>query len=290
MPRLLNALDPAPYVPTLPKVTWWSENLPPWRQQAHGLPVDADRTERLADYDDEIRLNGGVPLQLASPSRTTTQVRTQPPTWSNPFGLTRLPLQEVAWVEQETTDFNWYAIDPVGGRYWEASEMGPVHLLPWLPAAYWRCGYLREYDLKVPWDKQKPSITGGGLPMWPMVPSIEALDAGAGGVQHALHFVVGGGYSDEPPTGPARKTDGEVPGHPLRAGERLTLTAEAHARFMDEATTAHDLALVWAMNVYGLIVNDRTANVGHAVRLPADPRLNVTLHRRIRLTDLQVRA
>lgn len=290
MPRLLNALDPAPYVPTLPKVTWWSENLPPWTELVTDRPVDTERTARLAKVDDVIRLNGGVPLQLASPNRTTTQVRTQPPTWSNPLGLARLPLQEVTWVEQTTTDFNWYAIDPAGGRYWEASEMGPVQLLPWLPAALWRCGYLREYDLNRPWNEQKASLTGGGLPMWPMVPSIEALDAGAGGVQHALHFIVSGGYSNEAPIWPARKTDGEVPGHPLRAGARLRLTEAAYQRLLTIAQTPHDLAILWALRHYGLIVNDRTAPVGHAVRLPRDPRLSVTLSRLLKLTHFEVLA
>lgn len=289
MPRLLNPLDPAPYVPTLPKVTWWAEDLPPWTEPVTDRRVDAERTSRLTECDDVVRLNGGVPLQLASPNRTTTQVRSWPPTWSNPLGLARLPLQEVAWVEQTSTDFNWYAIDPVGGRYWEASEMGPVHLLPWLPAAYWACGYLREYDLNRPWDEQKASLTGGGLPMWPMVPSIEALDAGAGGVRHALHFIVSGGYSNEAPIPPARKTDGEVANHPLRAGARLRLTEAAYQRLRQIAQTPHDHALMWAMRHHGLIVNDRTRD-GHAVRLPRDPRLSVTLSRRLRLTDLEVLA
>lgn len=289
MPRLLNPLDPAPHVPSLPRVTWWSENLPPWTQQVTDMAVDAERTARLTVADDVVRLNGGVPLQLASPNRTTTQVRSQPPTWSNPLGLARLPLQEVTWVEQSSTDYNWYAVDPVAGRYWEASEMGPVQLLPWLPAAYWACGYLREYDLNRPWDQQKASLTGGGLPMWPMVPSIEALDAGAGGLRHALHFIVSGGYSNEAPIWPARKTDGTLTGHPLRAGARLRLRADAYERWSREVQGPHDAALLWAMSVYGLIVNDRTRD-GHAVRLPRDPRLNVSLSRRLRLTDFEVLA
>ena len=288
MARLMTPLDPAPRVPALPTVTWWGEHLPPRTQRVVDRPVDGKRTGELAAFDNRIRTNGNVPLQLAANRLTRTLDRSQPGTWSNPFPTVGMPFPNTVWVNQSTTDHDWFGVDPVRGLYWEASEVGPVTLLRWQWSSLWALGHLRVYDLNRPWDVQRPSITGGGIPMWPLIPSIEALDAGAGGVQHALHLVVSGGYSSDGYVSPARKSDGTRPGHPLRAGARLRLSATAADRLYELAPGAHNAAVIWAMTVYGVIVNDRTADVGHLIRLPGDPRLQVTLQDHLRLTDLEV--
>lgn len=272
-------------IPSTPTVRWWDQFLPPWRQQVDTRKVDQDRTARLVGFDDRVRCNPGVPLQLANTKTTRTLNRSQPGTFFNPFPTIPMPFPDQCWVDQWTTDFMWFGVDPGRQLYWEATEVGPFTLFKWLPADLWALGYVRVYDLNQRWDAQKASVTGGGLPMWPMVPRMADLDAGAGGVRHALHFVVSNGYSSDPYIPPARKTDGLVKDHPLRAGARLRLTAAAAERLMAEAETLHDDAIVWAMRVFGVIVNDRTAN-GHATRLPADPRLSVTVQPR--LTDFEV--
>jgi hypothetical protein len=279
MPRLWLATDPVPSVPSMPRVTWWSQYLPPWTQRVTDRAVDEWRTEQLKLWDDRVRTRGNVPLQRVNAAGSTTRVISAGKVHS-------VPLPERVWVESATSDGNWFGVDPDGQFYYEAGQLGPVTLFRWLPAMWWNAYALRVYDLKQRWDSQPRSLTGGGLPMWPMVPSVEALDAGAGGVQHALHFVVSGGYSNEPFIAPARKTDGTRPAHPLRAGARLRLRPDAMDRLLEDSQGPHDAAVLWALHVYGCIVNDRTANVGHNLRLPADSRVNVTVP--LRLTDLEV--
>jgi hypothetical protein len=285
MPTLVG--DRVRAIPDTPTVTWWARDLPPWEQRVVERPVDGVRTRQLATVDDRVRLYPGVPLQLAASKTTTTFNREIPGTLVpfNPWPTSPMPFPEQTWVDQWTTDFMWFGIDPVRGLYWEATEVGPFTPLRWLPAERWSMGYMRLFNLSQPWDKQRVGLCGGGLPMWPMVPRIADLDAGAGGVRHALHLVVSGGYSSDPFIPPARKTDGIVRGHPLRAGARLRLTVDAYDRLSVQAKTPHDAAVLWAQRHYGVIVNDRTLN-GHACRLPADPRLNVTVAER--LTDFEV--
>lgn len=281
MPRTITPLDPAPRVPSIPTVTWWSQDLPPWQQRVVDRAVDSSRTARLSAFDDVVRTRGGVPLQIAATSLTTTYQTSEPPTLRNPFPSVRLPLPNKVWVEQRTTDYNWFAVDAARQLYWEASALRPT--FPWLGSP-WTAHTIRSYDLRRPWDSQRPSITGGGLPMWPMVPHPDALAGGAGGVQHALHFVVDNGYSSEPFIPPARKSDGERIGHPLRAGARLRLTEQSWLRLQGEATSPAAAAVVWALAIYGAIVNDRTSDVGHSMRLPSGTELNLSL----RLTDFEV--
>lgn len=278
MPRLLTALDPEPRIPSLPTVTWWSQFLPPWEQRVTERAVDTARTSRLSAFDDQVRTRGGVPLQIAA----NTLTRTLQGTLLNPQPAVRLPLPARTWVETRTSDANWFGVDPAKQLYWEASALRPM--LPWLSWP-WAAHSIRVYDLTKPWDTQRPSITGGGLPMWPMVPHPDQLAGGAGGVQRALHFVVDGGYSSEPFIPPARKSDGErTDGHPLRAGARLRLTDEAYFRLSWHTTDAAAQAVLWALWIYGAIVNDRTSDVGHNLRLPA----GVTLDLNMRLIDFEV--
>jgi hypothetical protein len=86
-------------------------------------------------------------------------------------------------------------------------------------------------------------------------------------------------------TGIARKTDGTIPGHPLRAGERLRLRADR----TPTTSSREEEALVQAMLSYGLIVTDRTSpDAGHNIRLPSDPTLSIDLTSQLRLTDFEV--
>jgi hypothetical protein len=282
MPRPITLLDPEPRVPSVPAVTWWSQFLPPWQQRVTGRAVDSVRTSRLSAFDDRVRTRGGVPLQIAANNLTTTYQTSEPPSFRNPFPSVRLPLPNKVWVEQRTSDFNWFGVDPTKQMYWEASALRPT--FSWLSSP-WTAHSIRVYDLTKPWDEQRPSITGGGIPMWPMVPHPDALSAGAGAVQHALHFVVDNGYSSEPFIPPARKSDGLRVGHPLRAGARLRLTEEAFFRLtLEAAGNPAALAVLWALWIYGCIVNDRTSDVGHSLRLPSGTELNLNL----RLTDFEV--
>lgn len=285
MPTLVG--DRLRPIPDTSGVAWWSQYLPPWEQRIDGRAVDVDRTAQLASVDDRVRTNPGVPLQLAASKTTSTFNREIPGTiipW-NPWPTSPMPFPAETWVDQWTTDFMWFGVDPVRQLYWEATEVGPFTPFKWLPVERWSMGYMRLFDLRQRWDAQRPGLCGGGLPMWPMVPRIADLDEGAGGVQHAMHLVVSDGYSNEAPIPPARKTDGLVKGHPLRAGARLRLTDAAYMQLMARAQTVHDRAVLWALRHYGVIVNDRTAN-GHAIRFGASPDLRLTLQ--LRLIDFEL--
>ena len=269
MPRLLRASEPPPPIPQPSNVVWWAQFNPPWLATVKDAPVDAGRTLRLADYDDRVRTKGQVPLQPANIRNTSVYAFKQ-------FAMSRVPLPDRVQL-LPNSDAQWFGVDAVGQRYWEVSALGPT-LFPW-----WRADSVRVFDLSKPWQ-DTPSVCGAGIPMWAMVPHPTSLRAGAGGVRHALHFVVAGGYHPECAPG-YTKSDGTDPAHPLRAGESLRITAKAFDRLWAEAETPDDRALLWACMYFGCKVNDQTSlDAGHAIRMPFGADITIGL----RLTDFEV--
>ena len=275
MPRMLNGFDPEPSVPEV-MLDWWRAQSPPWAQSVDGRPTDRRRTDRLAGLvtgnttADRVRTKGSTPLQLAG--RASTRVTT----WPN-VGLSRVPLPPVVWTNAATNhDAQWFGVDTVKGHYWEVSSLrvGPLG---------WWAGSVKRHDLAGRWDATR-GLAGGGLPIWAMIPTVAELRAGAGGIDRALNFVVAGSYSvDRVPW--IRKGDGTLTDHPLRAGERLRLTAAAYDRHAFEAETADDFAVLEGLRRFGAIVNDKTSvTAGHNLRLPAGAAVTV----RLTITDFEV--
>ena len=120
-----------------------------------------------------------------------------------------------------------------------------------------------------------------------MLPTFEQYESGR--IGHALHFAAAGYSPDH--IWPARASDGVIPGHPLRAGARLRLTAQARDRLLGApGRTPHDRALVECMATEGLIVDDFTdPDAGDLLRQPQDPRIVLSITS-IRRTDLEVLA
>lgn len=290
MPRIWNPFDGIPKLPARrPDVDWWDDFSPSWRERVDGRPVDADRTDALRGWDARIRVDGKVPLQLAAQRGATTTYETKrPPEPGNVHPSERLPLPGKVWLIS-SGDEQWFGIDPHARRYYEASALGPVAVWKYLPASTWRADTIRIWDLDTDYRAQDRSMTGDGLPMWPRVPHVDDLRAGAGGVQRRMALVLAG-YSDDPPVGAAVKTDGETPGHPCRAGELLRFTAQGAQRLAAAGSTPDDAAFIYAGVHHGFEVSDKTDNlrdrpeVGHAVRMPFGSRLTVEP----RLTDLEV--
>jgi len=268
IPRPFTALERRPVTPDVHPDRWWPTAA--WHRKVEGRAVDIDRTAELVRFDARIRSRGGVPLQTVA-RRNTAVLRMKP------FpALTTLPLPPRVWIS-DNGDAQWFGVDEATGRYWEASSVGPVPFMRW-----WRADAIRLYDLTKPWEDQVRSLTGAGVPLWPMTPTPQRLATGS--VATALHLVMGG-YSSDAPVGIARKTDGETANHPVRAGEHLRLTNAALERFTGAPMTMPQSAVVWALRRYGCIVTDKTDPVaGHNLRLPAGAELDLPL----RLTDLEV--
>jgi hypothetical protein len=73
----------------------------------------------------------------------------------------------------------------------------------------------------------------------------------------------------------------------LANGTRMRFTARAVERLSPTVKTKQDAAVLWAGAQHGFINVDKTSeDAGHAIRLPNDPRLNITL--RFTLADLEV--
>lgn len=251
-------------------VPWWNDA--PWCQPVSGARVDLYRTsglERILTGDpirDRVRLSGNTPLQAAG--RSNTNVITWPV-----VGAHRVPLPEAVWLLRNSDD-QWFGVG--NGAYWEVSALR-TGLLGW-----WAMSVVK-WDLGKPWN-QRNGLAGAGLPIHAMIPRPGELKAGAEAFERALQFVVAGGYSRE--TVPwVRKSDGGMVDHPLRAGERLRLTATAYDRLYPLCVTPDDRCIVWALRFYGAVVNDKTsATAGHAIRLPAGAETTVAL----KLTDFEV--
>lgn len=298
MPRLANTTDKFPTVPDISSLSWWKEFDKPgvqnWNTDVSGYKVDVKRTEALQEVakthsyvrcstvSKTVPVKTGVPLQTASPKFTKTYEAKVPPTWNNWFPSQMVPFPDVVYI-LSNTDEQWFGIDFVNKKYYEVSATGPT--LFGFPAP-WRADNIRVWDLKRDWRLQKSGITGAGLPLWPMVPKPEDLIAGKR-IAHSLHFV-SAGYAPEK-TGIATKFDGEHPGHPLRAGERLRLRTDS----IPICKNIAEITLVNTMLKEGLILTDRTdyrpqaeGGASHAIRLPADPRVTINLD--LNITDFEV--
>jgi len=282
MPRPVTLLDPVPQCPDVSNLSWWDEFRPAWTDVVAQRPVDVIRTDALVDWNQRVRVSGNTPLQRAATTYTTTLTTKTPGTLANPFPSVKVPLPAKVWISSNN-DHTWFGVDPVRKWYWEASSLGPV--LSFLQSP-WRSDVVRVFNLQKNWTEQPGSISASRIPVWPLVPTIEGLDAGAGGVQHALAFVAAG-YGDGPVQYPSRGTDGYIPGHPLVNGSRLRLTRKAVERLTAQSKSPQDAAVVWALEQYGCLCVDKTSeDAGHSLRFPKDPRLKVSLA--LQLTDFDV--
>lgn len=250
-------------------VPWWTDA--PWHRLVEDRPTDLERTAALAAHDLRVRLSANVPLQLAG-WRNTTVVSWQR---NRITGVDRVPLPEQVWLLRNGDD-NWFGVDPDRGLYWETGGMGPSMF------GTWRADLVKRFDLDQPWTQTR-ATTGAGVPLWPLVPTIGELRAGAGGIAHALHLVVAGNYSPDRASW-VSKSDGTQPSHPLRAGEWLCLTDEAYLRLSAEALYPDDLAVAYAAWVHGVYVTDKTSPHAHNLRMPAGARLSLQPF----LTDFRV--
>jgi hypothetical protein len=268
MPRLDPGLVP------IATHDFWPDQ--PWHQSVAGREVDAERTAFLHDeYDLKVRCNGDEPLDpnAGAPLYKVYDAK-KPSPWWKPWPYVRVPLPPVMHIDSGNPDAQVFFIDEQARRYYELSAFGPSWPYPW------RADSIHVWDLDRPWTEHRGSLTGAGVPLWPFIPTVDELEAGH--VGRALAFVSAGlddfgrsaGYSDEPPVGFARKTDGKCQRHPLRAGEWLRMDpAQA-----PEPKNRQEQTVVETLIEHGAVVLDKTDyEAGHALRFGGDPRFNVNL-------------
>ena len=273
MPRL----DPG-RVPIHTYNGWWADQ--PWHEPVTGRKVDADRTEWLhREYDLKVRCNGRVPLDrnTAAPLYRVYHATVTSPFWK-PLPNVRVPLPTVMHIDAKNPDAQVFLLDEAERTYYEMSAFGPTP--SWFPYR-WRADSIHVWDLDLPWTDHRGSLTGAGVPLWPLVPTVDQLEAGH--VGHALAFVSAGlndagesaGYSNEPPVGYARKTDGECEHHPLRAGELLRMIPGS----APTPKNRQEQTYLETLMEYGAVNSDKTDYAaGHSLRGPGDPRFVVDLN------------
>lgn len=264
----------------------------PWEIKVAEAPIDLDRTNKLPKWDGAVKcgvsgvygnVHDGVPFAYADGSPTYPVCRRG---WQYLFTPpTRVPMPNpVPRLGDPTglnTDLQYFGIDRLG--LWEVSAFGP---------AWWRAfkdmaaENITRWFYATNWFEQRTGMTGAKMPFLPMLPTIEEMETS---IEHALHMVVL--YGTEDHVYPARNSDALAvrrPGMPLRAGERLRLrldVGQIETR-MNRKLTRHELAVVRAMQTYGVIVDDvRPAPDAH-IRMPMDSRVNINLN--LKLSDYVV--
>lgn len=265
---------PLPTCPDLAEKPWAGVAGCFWNEPVKDRAVDAQRTAGLTLVDVPIRTSGGaapyngstygMPYQVISTTKPMTKVydKTRPITWnwfvpSHPITYLPLPL-EPDKVRREgdpmgAFDKHWLGFDPgkkllyevfqlnKGGWNWNQADWSVAYSGASNPIAVWDTAKL--------WNaaNQPPGVVAAGFPLMPLI--VKYDEWAAKRIDHALFLVLPNYASAR--TGPARNFDGDIPGHPLRAGERVRLKKEFVGN--DPISQA-----AWE---YGLVVGDRNAHI-----------------------------
>jgi hypothetical protein len=244
-------------VPTMPDVLvepWAGVPGSFWVDDISARPVDRARTAALPAFDVPIGASAGaapwdgssqgMPYQLVDGSGPLTAVwdLSQPITWNwftPSFPITKMPLPDVVRREGDPlggSDFHWTGYDPSRKVLWEVIALAKPPLARWQTWGQtdWVCGYngggpLARWDTSKPWNApgQPRGVVGAGIPKFPLLCRFDqaARALASGDADADLGHAVFGTLPNYNParTGPARSSDGTMPDHPVRAGERLRL-------------------------------------------------------------------
>ena len=295
--------------PDISNIDLWDSFNPGWKVDVSDFEIDKWRTELALGWDNIIRtstykgtvrgVHSWTPFQRLDqiPTRKTkVWLAKTPGTLLKPFPSVTIPLPDYIAGDRATvlrrfgdptvtgTDAQFFAIDPLNMKYYEAASFGPSAWPFSVLVAPYRADHVSVWDLSKDWVGQKTGCSASKIPVLPMLPTYEEYEST---IDHAIHFVAAG-YAKDETVGMATGTDGPIVGHPLRAGERFRLREDVAAQlFLDPALTKHERALVVALRKYGMILTDKTAlDVPHAIRQAQDPRIKVELQ--IRLSDFDV--
>lgn len=261
-------------VPTMPDVLvepWAGVPGCFWTEDITARKVDTSRTNALPAFDVPINAHGGdapwqgssygMPFQLIDSAGPTTPVwdQSQPIRWNwfvPTFPIVKVPLPNVVRREGDpngSSDLHWTGYDPARRVLWEIITLRKTpRFLTW-GQADWIASYggggvcYARWDCSKPWNAagQARGVVAGCTPKFPLIcrfdETARAIATGDpdASLSHAVFGVLpnyGGGL-----TGPARGTDGNMPGHPVQAGARLRLPWH-RAREFKAGTPARILA------------------------------------------------
>lgn len=280
----------------LPDITRYLWSDAPWiaHDRSH-VPVDAERTAALAEWDIPIGarvghlwdgVRSGFPYQIL-PNGTPTAV-----VYDENWHRFDVPLPErvvrLGDPSGSSGDLQWFGITADGSELWELSSLRRSLFLrgdDGTPA--WHAHAVVRFDLTRPWHDNPTGLAGGGSPILAGIPRPEEFARGY--IDHAVWLAVRR-YNPDRIVGFARKTDGDLPGHPLYAGDRLTLHPDWEPP-PGHVLTADEWTLIDALRDpdRGAVVNDKTGPTvkGGGFALPMDPGVFIDVG--FRLTDFEVR-
>ena len=151
-------------------------------------------------------------------------------------------------------DQHWLGYDPTARVLYEAIQLGRLWLASDDAPFRWTVGWegivgpVARWDTSKLWNdpSQPQGVVATRIPLLPLI--IRYDEYATGVIDHAI-FSVFPNYAKEI-TGAARGGDGDIPGHPVRGGERL--------RLKEQFVTDHPFSR--AAHEYGLFCGDRNAH------------------------------
>ena len=151
-------------------------------------------------------------------------------------------------------DKHWMGYDPTARVLYEVIQLNRLWLADEENQFRWTVGYngivgpVARWDTSKVWNdpSQPPGVVATGVPLLPLI--IRYDEYAAGSIDHAM-FCVFPNYATEI-TGAARGGDGDIPGHPVRGGERL--------RLKEQFVTGDPISR--AAHEFGLFCGDRNAH------------------------------
>ena len=283
----------------------------PWQRRVNDLPVDKNRTEKLAEYDVAVTTKSagtvwegstqGQPYNVVSgsSSRITVWDMSRPITWnwfSPTFPTESLPVPDVVLREGDPLgawDQHVIIVQP-GVRLWELIQFDSksVSIQSLLIGSPWQCGYdgagrgIYSYDLSKPFKSGGRGTCAAGVPQFPLITRWDEVESGQ--IDHAM-FVALPNYAPGK-TGFAEGSDGLWKDHPCRAGEILRLKKDVLDRF---SIGSPERVLANGMADHGLVVADKSTTGDPrdgvaGVKLSMDVRWQELSDLGLQLTDFEV--
>jgi len=268
---------PIPTMPDLPLAPW--DGVPGcfWKQSIASAAVDLGRTVQLPAVDIPLETAGGnvpykgfsygLPYQLVDSTGVmtpaldktrpvTVDLRTRELQWPTEYLPLPLPPDVVRREGDPTGGFDkhWMGYDPPARVLYEVIQLNRLWLADEENRFEWTVGYdgivgpVARWDTSKLWNApgQPPGVVATEVPLLPLIVRYDEYAAGA--IDHAI-FCVFPNYATEI-TGAARGGDGDIPGHPVRGGERL--------RLKEQFVTSDPISR--AAHEFGLFCGDRNAH------------------------------
>lgn len=278
---------PVPQMSDVPVEPWAGVAGSFWTEDISARPVDPVRTAALPAFNVPIQAHAGgapidgttsgMPYQIVDSKGPLTPVWDlgRPVTWNwftPTFPISQMPLPNIVRREGDpggSSDLHWTGYDPTNKVLWEVIALANPPFARWSTwgRTDWVCGYnggigFARWNTSKQWNAagQPLGVVGAGIPKFPLLCRYDqaARAIASGNPDATLGHAVFGMLPNYNPakTGPAQASDGTMPGHPVRAGERLRLPW-SRAREFKAGTLSRVLANTLA--VHGWVQADKNS-------------------------------